>query len=227
MTLEKMGEFFDSRLDGYEAHQLGCIDSATAFYPYTAALLPAFPGCRVLDLGCGTGLELSAYFALNPLARVTGIDLAGGMLHALRMKFPDKPLTLVQGSYFDVPFGQACYDAAVSVESLHHFPLAQKIPLYERLCAALKDGGYFVLTDYMASDDAEEALHFSELDQLRQAQRLCDGELYHYDTPLTRAHETEALLAGGFARVEFLRQWKNTVTLKAYRSPRNGAPPSP
>lgn len=120
MKLEKMGEFFDNRLDGYEDHQLNCIDSAKVFYPYTASQLPAAAGCRVLDLGCGTGLELDEYFKMNPHAVVTGIDLASGMLKALRAKFPDKQLTLINGSYFEVPFGINIYDAAVSVESLHH-----------------------------------------------------------------------------------------------------------
>ena len=33
--LEKMGEFFDARLEGYEEHQLTCIESAEEFYPFT------------------------------------------------------------------------------------------------------------------------------------------------------------------------------------------------
>ena len=38
--LEKMGEFFEARLNGYEEHQLTCIDSAHEFYPFTASCLP-------------------------------------------------------------------------------------------------------------------------------------------------------------------------------------------
>lgn len=60
--LEKMGAFFDARLEGYDAHQLDCIASAREFYPFTAAQLPAGAGARVLDLGCGTGLELDSYY---------------------------------------------------------------------------------------------------------------------------------------------------------------------
>ena len=60
--LEKMGEFFDRRLEGYEEHQLTAIAAAGEFYPFTAAYLPKKEGARVLDLGCGTGLELSYYF---------------------------------------------------------------------------------------------------------------------------------------------------------------------
>lgn len=55
--LEKMGEFFDNRLDGYEEHQLTCIESAQEFYPYTAQQLPRELGVQILDLGCGTGLK--------------------------------------------------------------------------------------------------------------------------------------------------------------------------
>ena len=53
--LEKMNEFFDSRLDIYDEHQLNCIDSAREFLYFTAESLPRIPNCEILDLGCGTG----------------------------------------------------------------------------------------------------------------------------------------------------------------------------
>lgn len=93
------------------------------FILLTALQLPINAGCNVLDLGCATGLELNKYFEMNSLATITGIDLASGMLKALQAKFPDKQLTLINGSYFDVPFEKDLYDAAVSVESLHHFAM--------------------------------------------------------------------------------------------------------
>ena len=213
--LEKMAEFFDARLDGYEEHMLTCIESAREFYPFTAAQLPKTPGAKVLDLGCGTGLELDEYFALNPDAQITGVDLAPGMLAALKAKFPGKALTLVQGSYFDVPFGENAFDAAVSVESLHHFTLEEKIPLYEKLCRALRPGGTFILTDYFAPTEEEERLCRAELLRLKAEQGIDDDAFYHYDTPLTAEHETQALLEAGFSRVSALSQWGATVTLRA------------
>ena len=202
-------------MEGYEAHQLNIIDDAGEFYPFTAGLLPQTPGARVLDLGCGTGLELGYYFETVPTARVTGVDLAPGMLKELQKKFPDKALTLVLGSYFDVPFGEEAFDAAVSVESLHHFTQAEKIPLYTKLKNALKPGGYFILTDYFAADQAEEQFRRAELLRLKREQDLPEDEFYHYDTPLTVDHETEALLAAGFAAVQVLNSWGHTYTLKA------------
>ncbi len=217
MILEKMGDFFGRRLDEYEAHQLGEIDSAREFYPYTAELLPRDANARVLDLGCGTGLELDFYFSLNKTAHVTGIDLAHEMLARLHDKHGGKSLKLVEGSYFDVPLGENNFDAAVSVESLHHFTQAEKLPLYRKIYLALRDGGYFVLTDYFCDTDEQESFFRRELLRLKSEQGLADGEFYHYDTPLTVPHETEALTLAGFSSVKIDASWGSTHTIVAYK----------
>lgn len=215
--LEKMAEFFDNRLDGYDEHQLNCIDSAREFLQFTADCLPAFSACRVLDLGCGTGLELEGYFNLNPSAKITAIDMAPGMLGRLKEKFRDRDIELILGSYFNVPFGSERYDAAVSVESLHHFTAEEKTPLYRKLRKALKPGGYFILTDYFSLSDEEEQHYRSEFNRLKTEQGIIDDEIYHYDTPLTVEHEIKYLKAAGFSHVEILNHWGATYTIKAAR----------
>ena len=213
--LEKMGAFFDSRLDGYEEHQLTCIEGAQSFYPFTASCLPLWQGAAVLDLGCGTGLELDYYFSMNPSAKVTGIDLAPGMLAVLKGKFPDKDITLIQGSYFDVPFPGNHYDAVVSAESLHHFTRDEKTALYRKVYRTLKVNGYFILTDYFASSNEEELRFRNELDRLKSEQGITGCAFYHYDTPLTVEHETQTLREAGFRAVEVLNHWEATYTLRA------------
>lgn len=215
--LEKMAEFFENRLNGYDEHMMTGIEAADEFYPFTASLLPTAKGSRVLDLGCGTGLELEKYFPLCPSARVTGIDLAEAMLNALKKKFTDKDITLIVGSYFDVPLGENVFDAAVSVESLHHFTKDEKIPLYKKLHTALRANGYLILTDYFAATDDEEQTHRNNLNALKAEQGIRDDEFYHYDTPLTVQHETEALLEAGFASVQVLKSWGTTYTIKAVK----------
>ena len=215
--LEKMGEFFDNRLIGYEEHMLQNIESATEFYPLTASLLPCFENAEILDLGCGTGLELNEYFKLNDKAKITGIDLAPKMLETLRNKFKDKNINLILGSYFDVSFGENLFDAAVSVESLHHFTKNEKIPLYKKLHRALKDCGYFILTDYFALNDEEEILFRSELDRLKKEEHIEDNEFYHYDTPLTVDHEIEALKEAGFSKLSVITNFGATYIIKAYK----------
>ena len=213
--LEKMNEFFNKRLDGYDEHMMTNIESADVFYPYTANCLPKENAVKILDLGCGTGLELEHYFKHNPSAKITGIDLTETMLNALKQKFPDKDLSLIAGSYFDVPFGEEIFDAAVSVESLHHFTKKEKIPLYTKLYKALKKNGYFILTDFFALSEEDEQSYRNELLRLKKLQGIEDNEFYHYDTPLTVEHEKEALLEAGFSRVEVLDNWGATFTLKA------------
>ena len=215
IMLEKMADFFENRLDGYDEHMMTSIESANAFYPFTAKCLPANRNSQILDLGCGTGLELGEYFKWNPSAIVTGIDLSQGMLSALEKKFADKAITLVCGSYFEVPFGENSFDAAVSVESLHHFTKEEKIPLYAKLHTALKENGYFILTDYFSLSDEEERMHRDNLIALKTEQGINDDAFYHYDTPLTVMHEMEALLEAGFTKVEVLNHWGATYTLKA------------
>lgn len=215
--LEKMDAFFNNRLDGYEEHQLNTIEGAREFYPFTASLLPMGEDARVLDLGCGTGLELGYFFAYNPAARVTGIDMAKDMLRVVREKFPDKHLTVTEGSYFDVPFGEDCFDAVVSVESLHHFTREEKLPLYQKVFRALNGGGYFVLTDYFAASDEEESAFRRELLRLRAEQGIQDDAFYHFDTPLTVQHEMEVLRAAGFCQIETVGQWGATRTIRAHK----------
>ena len=215
--LEKMDTFFENRLEGYDEHMLNEIEGALEFYPFTAAALPANEGTRLLDLGCGTGLELEEYFPLCPTAQVTGIDLSRGMLSALEAKFPDKALTLRCESYFSASLDRDAFDAAVSVESLHHFTKDEKAALYRKVFESLVPGGVFVLTDYFSLTEEEEQFHRAELLSLRAEQGIRDDTFYHYDTPLTVDHETDALREGGFQTIDILKNWGATYTLRAVK----------
>ena len=217
VKLERMDDFFAARVDGYDEHMRTTIEGASGFYAWTAALLPATEGAHILDLGCGTGLELEEYFRINPEAEVTGIDLSDAMLKALKEKLPDRKINLITGSYFDVPLGEGVYDAAVSVESLHHFSAEQKKALYTKLHTALKPDGFFVLTDYFAESEALEREYFRNLKELKEEQGLPEDGFYHYDTPLTVGHEIQVLRQAGFSEVRMLREWGTTCTLLARR----------
>ena len=215
--LERMDVFFENRLSGYDEHMLTTIEGADEFYKYTAAQLPLEKEAEVLDLGCGTGLELEEYFSFNPSAHITGIDLSKAMLETLASKFPGKNLNLICGSYFDVELGSERYHAAVSVESLHHFTGARKLSLYQRLRRSLKADGYFILTDYFAETAALEQEYFETYEKLKREQGIVDDGCYHYDTPLTVEHEIAIVKQAGFSDVRILRSWGATSTLIAKR----------
>ena len=133
------------RLDDLQLSGLRLIQRPDAFrFGTDSVLLADFASPqrtdKAVDLGCGTGLELEEYFRLNPRASVVGIDLAPGMLGRLKSKLEGFDITTVLGSYFDEPFGEGVYDAAVSVESLHHYTKKAKTELYKKLKNMLDEG---------------------------------------------------------------------------------------
>ena len=212
--LERMEDFFAARVKGYDDHMRTNIEGSLEFYAYTASLLPKEPNSKVLDLGCGTGLELEEYYKLNPCTETIGIDLSEDMLNALKAKFPGKHLTLIHASYFDVPLGDRIYDAAVSVESLHHFSAEMKMSLYKKLYASLKDYGIFVLTDYFAESEEREKEYSEELARIKREQGLSGDTFYHYDTPLLVDHEMDILRRAGFSDVRIMKKWgESTCTV--------------
>jgi 2-polyprenyl-3-methyl-5-hydroxy-6-metoxy-1,4-benzoquinol methylase len=105
-------------------------------YVKMAELIPE-NAAQLLDLGCGTGLELDEIFKIKPKIKVTGIDLTKAMLDKLKQKHPDKDLTLINESYFDYDFGIEKYDVVISFQTMHHFSHNDKIKLYSRVCHSL------------------------------------------------------------------------------------------
>jgi hypothetical protein len=101
------------------------------------------------------------------------------------------------------------------VESLHHFTAGQKESLYRKLHKALKESGRFVLTDYFAESDEQEEELFRNLKQMKQEQGLPEDVFFHYDTPLTVEHESQALEKAGFSEIRVMKNWGHTFTLLA------------
>ena len=139
--VEKMDEFFISRLDIYEDNMLMNVEGLPEGYAELAKQIPL--GAKtLLDLGCGTGLEFDEIFKLHPDIKATGIDIAQPMLTMLSGKYPGKDITLVCASYLDHDFGSEQYDCIISCETMHHWTHDEKLVVYKNIYRALKPGGY-------------------------------------------------------------------------------------
>lgn len=222
MELEEMTAFFTSRLDLYDEHMLREVPGCRTGYARMAALLPEGMA-RLLDLGCGTGLELEPIFARFPKLKVTGVDLTAAMLDRLRAKFPDRDLTLIRGSYVGMDFGRACYDAAVSFETLHHLEPEEKGALYRRVWEALTPEGVYVECDYIAATAEEEEALRAEHRRLRMEAGAGGDTLYHFDIPCTLEHQRALLEAAGFVQVTAEPLEGDTVLLTARKVTPTGA----
>ena len=222
MELEEMTAFFTSRLDLYDEHMLREVPGCRTGYARMAALLPEGMA-RLLDLGCGTGLELEPIFARFPALRVTGVDLTAAMLDRLRVKFSDRDLTLIRGSYVGMDFGRERYDAAVSFETLHHLEPEEKGALYRRVWEALTPEGVYVECDYIAATAEEEAALRAEHRRLRMEAGAGGDTLYHFDIPCTLEHQKALLEAAGFVQVTAEPLEGDTVLLTARKVTPTGA----
>lgn len=150
---------FDHRAESYDGYMIDEL-SLTEFYDEIEHCIAKISGLdKVLDLGCGTGLELERLFKLYKDVKVTAIDLSEKMLKKLKRKFADKisNMEIICGSFVDVNFGLDLYDLVLSTYSLHHFCVDEKLVLYKKIYESLKTGRRFVNGDYtVKSIDKEE-----------------------------------------------------------------------
>ena len=214
---EEMSAFFTRRLARYEDVHLG---NWGELYAHIADFFDE--GLEtLLDIGCGTGLELEAVYRRFPEARIMGIDLSGDMLARAREKFAGKRFQGIEADYFVHPFPAEAVDAALSFETLHHFAYEKKGKIYEKLFQALKNGGYYIECDYVACCQEEEDLCRERLARARAKSALPEDVFLHIDTPLTLEHQTELMERAGF-RVSVLHQNGGTVLFRADKADARG-----
>ena len=183
-------------------------------YARFARLLPQQPS-NMLDVGCGTGLELDEIFRRFPDVRVTGIDITESMLSILKRKHSDKHLDLIVGDFREVPFGVDAFDTVISFEALHHLCQKDKARLYGKIYAALKSGGYYIECDYVAECEEEVELYLEDREKRRTAQKLPEDALLHYDTPFTKQLQEKLLCDAGFRRVVLAHEERATAVFVA------------
>jgi tRNA (cmo5U34)-methyltransferase len=202
---ETIEGFFAKRVDFYDHHMLTNVELGKFYQDIPSWIDFPGPALRVLDLGIGTGLELVAFYEKYPELQVTGIDLSSEMLEKLREKYPDKPMNLLCGSFFDVDFGTG-FDVALSVYALHHFVEEKKQGLYRKIYEALSPGGVFLLGDFIVSSQELQDMFMAENDRIREVHGITDSGFYHIDIPLTMATEIRLLKEAGFTTVSVLLQ---------------------
>lgn len=215
---EEMAAFFDARADGYDSHMKNTVAEYNLFYEAAAEpILPTEERISILDLGCGTGLELEAIIKRTPEAKVTGIDMSRKMLDLLAEKYKNSSasLELIQGSYETVALPLEAYDYAVSVMSVHHLLPDRKLALYKKVWSALKPGGLYIEGDYVVPPATERDLMTQCIEMLNSGQ--LDNTLYHIDIPFSVATQFALLQQAGFCDLDVQVRFKNNAVLVALK----------
>jgi SAM-dependent methyltransferase len=138
----RAADFFDAIAGRYErAYALTSTESRRRMRLVLGALPP--PPARVLDLGVGTGRELTAL--IDAGYAPTGLDASRAMLERCARRA--RPVPLVEADFWDaLPFGDAQFDAAVALHgTLAHPPDEHALPrLARELARVVRPGGVWI-----------------------------------------------------------------------------------
>ena len=200
--VEEMRDFFDSAARVWD-DVFGPEGNDTLYRAVAEQIPETADAVHILVLGCGTGLELNNIFECVPNARITGIDLAPGMLAELRKKFRDRSgqIELIEGSYVDVPLGENRFDYAVATLTVHHLPPEAKLGLFRNVLTALKPGGSYIEGDQSHSAE-HEAMVLRWYNEYIATLPGGDRGQWNYDITLCAETEQRLLREAGFSQVE-------------------------
>jgi ubiquinone/menaquinone biosynthesis C-methylase UbiE len=112
-----------------------------AFFDAHPELAPA--EARILDIGCGTGKQLTANRGRFPDIALVGVDMSPGMLRIAQQRGPR--VAWVNGDGAALPLHAASIHYVCNQFSYHHVP--GKEALVHEVWRVLKPGGQFVVTN--------------------------------------------------------------------------------
>jgi tRNA (cmo5U34)-methyltransferase len=206
---ERMVEFFDRRAASYDQHMRQLIGRFSDFYRSVAkGIKRTEEPVTLLDLGCGTGLELEFIFNRAPNCRVTAVDISERMLAELRERYADTiaNITLIHASYLDLAIERERWDYIVSVMTMHHLTYNEKFRLYRSIYSGLKPGGSYIEGDYVVTEEEEKEC-LKRYERLRRTHPEVSNGAYHIDIPFCSETQLQLFLKAGFSGAQV--SWKN------------------
>ena len=202
---EPMGAFFDVRAEGYNEKMLS--GGGDAGYMKLGSFLPK-TGDRlsILDVGCGTGIELDHIWDHAPNAHITCVDLSRGMLDLLLRDHPGSQgrITTVEASYLDWEYPAEAFDLVVSSATMHHWWPEEKVAIYRKILGCLKPGGGYIENDFIVDAMLAEQYHRRYVSITSHLPNKPKPGEYHIDIPCTVDTQIQLLRAAGFSPVEVL-----------------------
>ncbi len=116
------------------------------------------PGERVLDIGCGAGMDAAiAADAVGPAGSVVGIDITPQLIErgraTLRDRFPNVTLTVADAR--NLPLADASVDVVVANGILNLEP--DRVGLVGEMARVLKPGGRLAGTEVILTEDLDRS----------------------------------------------------------------------
>ncbi len=202
MNKQNVIDFFDKAAAGWDRVN-GQNRQAVAFILDHAGL---FPGARVLDVACGTGVLFSEYRA-RAVGQLTGVDISREMIRTAQAKFPEARLLCADAE--TEPLGE--FDCIVVYNAFPHF--AEPERLIRKLASELAPGGTLTVAHGMSREQIN-AVH--------------SGKASDVSAPLLPVEELEALM-GRYLQVRVAVSDDSMYQVSGVKAdaPRDGEAPAP
>jgi ubiquinone/menaquinone biosynthesis C-methylase UbiE len=108
-------------------------------------LAAPWPGERVLDVACGTGVVTRLIpERVGPSGYVTGLDMSPGMLAVARSVLDDPNVTWEEGNAVELPFAEDAFDVVTCQQGLQFFP--ERAKALREMRRVLRPGGRLALS---------------------------------------------------------------------------------
>jgi len=169
---------------------------------------------RVLDLGCGSGVDLASW-GVTASDQVTGLDIDAQRLALAKVRFPNR--TYQQGTGECLPFEEESLDRVISTVALPYMNIQKTLAEIHRV---LVPGGGLSLSLHLPSFTIAELLHHAfpkPVPTLFRLYVMANGLLFHctgrtvgFLRGRTESFQTErgmrvALNRAGFVNLSFRR----------------------
>lgn len=150
-------------------------------------------GSSILDVGCGSGVPISAYLANNGF-KVTGIDISSNMIKkAKSLNLPNSTF-IVEDILTYNP--NTTFDAIIAFDSLWHIKYNDQPKIYGKIASLINKDGLFIFT-HGKSDDEVIGTMF--------------GESFYYSALSTEAVK-KLLEENGFIILSLIENYKEKST---------------
>ncbi|MFT3821130.1 MAG: class I SAM-dependent methyltransferase [Rubrivivax sp.] len=112
-------------------------------------------GATLLEAGCGAAQLARALLQRYPDAKVTGLEVDERQ-HAKNLAAPASGLSFVLAGAQAVPFGDARFDGALMLKSLHHVPRALMAGALAEMARVVRPGGWLYVSEPVYGGDYNE-----------------------------------------------------------------------
>ena len=110
-----------------------------------SAMVP-LAGQRIIELGCGAAALARALLTRFPDSELTGVEVDARQ-HAKNLASPQSRLHFVAGVAQNIPGGDAAFDLALMLKSLHHVPMLAMGQALADVARVVRPGGHLYVSE--------------------------------------------------------------------------------